>query len=283
MKIIKFMGFPFKMKLLLVLIFLLYMNLASATISFFEEFPDDEVLEKVGNINFDTKIYLATKNLQEFSVWEKKFKNSNVYIKEVVYWPILSKKEGYWISPWSDNEALKRIFEEIEERSDKKQLTVMLDLEPSLDRERLFKFRNFIKNKRYIKKFILDSEKYNVDIITVEKSHISDIILKPLGLSFNSKKYPIKKIKMYYSSYQRRTSTDSIIDKLFEKKMKSYRGKQIMVGLGLIGTGIHDETHRLSPEILKKEIEIAFKYGIKEVIIFRLGGLNDEYLKVLRE
>ena len=75
-------------------------------ISFFEEFPDKNSLSKLKLINFNTKLYLAAKSYKEF----KKIKIKNKFVKELIYWPILEKNEGYWISPFSDNKALKRTF-----------------------------------------------------------------------------------------------------------------------------------------------------------------------------
>ena len=256
-------------------------TIASPTVSFFEEFPTETTLDKIAQIDFDTRIYVAARNLSEFQDYEEAYKSRNGHIREVVYWPILGREEGYWISPQSDQEALKRIFEEVKERDDKTKLEVLLDLEPSLQRSRLFSFRNFRQNKEYVTDFVITAEDYNVSISTVEKSYIPDWVLEPLGLSFAPEEYGNKKIKMYYSSYRRRVLPDSIVDKLYERKVKQYTKKKIHLGLGLIAPGIYDERHRTTPENLRREIEIASKHSIEEVIIFRLDGLNDDYLKAI--
>lgn len=257
-------------------------TIATPIISFFEEFPNETTLDKIVQIDFDTKIYVAAKNLSEFYGLEKNFKSANKHVKEVIYWPVLEKEEGYWLSPWSDPEALKRIFEEVKERKDKRELEVLLDLELPLKRARLFSFDDFKQNKKYISEFVKEANDYALSISTVEKSYIPDWILEPLGLSFNQNEYGNKKIKMYYSSYRRRFLPDSIADKLYERKVKQYAKKKISLGLGLIAPGIHNEKHHLTPENLQKEIEIASNYGLEEVIIFRLEGLNEDYLKAIQ-
>ena len=88
---------------------------------------------------------------------------------------------------------------------------------------------------------------------------------------------------MYYSSYRRRSLPDFVVNKLYEQKVKKYAKNGVRVGLGLIAPGVHNETHYLSPETLQKEIQIAYDYGIEEVIIFRLEGLNEEYMKVMEK
>ena len=76
--------------------------------SFFEEFPTKENLNKVKLIDFPTKLYLTAPSLKEFNQIKKSIKNK--YIKEFIYWPILERKEGYWISPFSKRTALKRVL-----------------------------------------------------------------------------------------------------------------------------------------------------------------------------
>lgn len=249
--------------------------------SFFEEFPNETTLEKITRIDFDTRIYVAARNLSDFYTYEEEFKARNERIREVVYWPILERNNGYWISPWSDQQALERLFEEIKERKDQRILEVLLDLEPPLKISRLFNFKDFNQNKRGITQFVRDAKDYNVSISTVEKSYIPDWILEPLGLSFALEEYGNRKIKMYYSSYRRRILPDPIVDKLYERKVKQYAEKKIRLGLGLIAPGIHNEKHRTSPENLQREIEIATLHGVDEVIIFRLDGLNDDYLSAI--
>lgn len=256
-------------------------TMATPTISFFEEFPNETTLDKIAQVGFDTRIYVAARNLSDFYNYEEEFKARNGRVTEVVYWPILDGNDGYWISPWSDSQALEKLFSEIKERKDQRRLEVLLDLEPSLKRSRLFNFEDFNQNKRGITQFVRDADNYNISVSTVEKSYIPDWILEALGLSFAPEVYGNEKIKMYYSSYRRRFLPDSVVDKLYERKVKQYAQKKIRLGLGLIAPGIHDEKHRTNPENLQREIEIASSHGIKEVIIFRLGGLNDDYLRAI--
>ena len=273
----------FKVAAYFILLFVMIGEVEAMQISFFEEYPDDGTAEKVSGIDFDTRIYVAARNLSAFYSYEAQFKEQNGYVEEVIYWPVLKKEEGYWISPWSDSEALLRVFQEITERKDKRELEVLLDLEPSLQRSRLLRFKEFKHNKEQIGEFIEKAKDYNVSISTVEKSYIYESALELLGLSFAPEEYGNKKIKMYYSSYRRRFLPDFVVNKLFEQKIQRYAEEEVRVGLGLIAPGIHDETHYITPEVLEHELTIASDYGIKEVVIFRLEGLNEEYLEVMEK
>ena len=131
-------------------------------ISFFEEFSTKSNLEKLKLVSWPTKVYLAAKSLEEFNKIKKNIKDKN--IEELVYWPVLDKREGYWISPFSRKKALLRIFKELKD----KKISVMLDLEfPTRQNFWLYliEWFNFFKNKRLIDQFI---QNYNGQIYLAE-------------------------------------------------------------------------------------------------------------------
>ena len=121
-------------------------------ISFFEEFPTEKDLAKLDLIKWKTKLYLAAPGLALFKQLQQKLlKRENVL--ETIYWPVLKKKEGYWISPFSQRKALQRVFSELK----KQVVPVMLDLElPTTQHPSLFctEFLHFSANKKMISEFI---------------------------------------------------------------------------------------------------------------------------------
>jgi len=53
--------------------------------------------------------------------------------------------------------------------------------------------------------------------------------------------------------------------------------------LGCIDVGIKGDEPINSPEILDKELKLIAGKDIEEVVLFRLSGLNEEYLKVIKK
>ncbi len=223
-------------------------------LSFFEEFPVEINLKKIKLINFPSKLYIASNSLRNFLKIKEQIKSK--YIKEIIYWPTLEKQEGYWISPFSRTKALKRIFSELKN----KKIPVMLDLELPFKKlqiiKRLFQFN---KNKKLIYDFI---KTYKGRVYTAEYFYSKKGFLSP-----NLKN---KKIKMLYSSVHP-----------FTKEFIKETAKNAIIGLGIIDKGIDKHNPILSPEKLKQELQILKQQ--KEVIIFRLSGLNKEYLKIIQE
>ncbi len=243
-------------------------------ISFFEEFPTKANLNKLKLVSWPTKLYVAAKSIKEF----KKIKSSikNKHVKDVVYWPILEKKEGYWISPFSKRNALLRVLGEI------KDTPVMIDAElPTTKNPWLFitQKANFFRNRKLIRKFVSGSpEVYVAEYYPTGK--FKEAIMSFLGLHFDLNKFNSKVIKMVYHSMHN-FNRDFITQKI--KDGKAEFGKRFIVGYGIIAHGIDGDEQMLSLEQLEEDLKIAKVAGISEVIIFRLGGLNKGYVSVIKE
>ncbi len=240
-------------------------------ISFFEEFPTKENLSKLKLIDFPTKLYLAASSLKKFNKIKKLINNKQ--IKEFVYWPILDRKEGYWISPFSKRKALKRIFNEL----NNSQTPVMLDLElPTTQKPSLYLTQafNFLANKALIKQFIKrhKGEAYLAEYFPVGKAKL--LIFKTLGIHYNNKK--AKVIKMFYSSLHPFSTS------FLKTEFKTAKQRDYLIALGTISSGIHGNDPNIKLSILKRDLSLAKKAGIKEAIIFRLGGLNKSYKQILK-
>ena len=95
--------------------------------------------------------------------------------------------------------------------------------------------------------------------------------LKSLGLHYNN----TKTIKMFYSSMHHFSK------EFLKKEFNTANERKYLIALGTISSGIHGNEPSMSLKILKRDLIIAKQAGIKEIIIFRLGGLNKSYKKVL--
>ena len=244
-------------------------------ISFFEEFPTKENISKLKLINSPTKLYLAAKSLQEFNNLKSTIKNNQ--LQELIYWPILKKSEGYWISPFTKRSALKRIFQELENQT----TPIMLDLEWPLTKSPLLLFTqlpNFFRNRRLIKDFI---NNYNGRTYLCEyypEGKKKDWFLEKMGLHYNDPKAKI--IKMFYHSLHPLFNETFFRKEL--KRGKELHGDNFIVSFGTIATGINGNEPLLTKEQLNADLTLAKESNIQEIIIFRLGGLNQEYLNIIK-
>lgn len=243
-------------------------------ISFFEEFPTKGNLEKLKIITWSSKLYLAAKSREEFEILAKSIKNKK--IKEIIYWPILEKNEGYWFSPFTNHKALNRIFSELKNKT----ISVMLDLELPFTQNMLLFFTQLIyfwSNKKKIKNFI---EQYQGKFYLAEYTpwgRYQHKILSILGLDYKNSNTSV--IKMMYRSFHN-WSEEELRQKILENKQ--LYGNKLILAFGTIAIGIQGRERIISVEELKNDLQVAQESGIKEVVIFRLGGLTKEYVEVIK-
>ncbi len=239
-------------------------------IEFYEEFPSRENLSRLKLVKFPTKIFIASKSVQEFRLYEKIARSYKKGV-EVAYWPLV--KNSYWISSFSNTEDLASLFKELNSITN----SLLIDLELPLKNRWKMMLKNFpyfMKNKRLIKEFL---EKNRQRVTTAEyASTIVSGFMKFLGLNYI---IDYERSIMWYSS---------MMPESFNKKIKKNLGrikdkKKISVSLGVLATGILGNEEILSPENLERDLKFVKDCGFEKIVIFRLGGLNEKYIKVLNK
>ena len=134
-----------------------------------------------------------------------------------------------------------------------------------------FRFR---KNKRIIKIFIEE----NKERITTAEYPFTFVsrMMKGLGLNYDTK---CERSIMWYSSMIPNKLNNKIKENLKQIKNK----ENYSISLGAIAIGILGNEPILPHKNLKKDLEFVNGLGFKKIVIFRLGGLNKEYLKVINK
>jgi len=276
-------------------------------ISFFAEFPREE-LGKLSLVDFPVKVYLAAYSLDEYRELETRAKEINPQT-ETAYWPILGK--SYWVSPFSCNQELDRLHLDLSHNE--KELEILLDLElPKfwlryivyhLPRVLANAFKYHLRiTKPRIRKLFKMQDRYNVKITTTSYpvmskyyliNYLTFKLLGFMGVHFNPKAYNHKVIFMCYSS---------IRGDLLRKTLNNIRARKpgarenYQVGLGLLDYGMLSKTgfiqklqrigllksfHLLSPEKLDRDLSLVEGHGVKDVTIYDLGGLSEDYVEVI--
>lgn len=256
-------------------------------ISFFEEFPTKKNLTKLKGVSWETKLYLAAPNIKEFLKLEKDILKEYKQVEEVVFWPTLKISEGYWISPWSDTVALDRLFTELllEQKRRMKQklpaLSVMLDFEPPKQKRQIVKrFFSFSANRARIVQFLVDYKESEIKLYNIEMSHLPESLVWLLGLGYSAVAFGHTNIAMYYSSFIRPFLGNKIGAWRFARRARKFARRNMIIAIGLIAGGIHKTEPCYSASELEEDLNACSKVDAKEVIIFRLAGMNKEIRKV---
>jgi hypothetical protein len=250
-------------------------------ISFFEEYPTGENLSKLRLVPFQTNLYLGCRDVREFLKLRAKLKKKFKSLDKVIYWPILDLSEGYWLSAFSKTSAIQRVLKEL--KSTRGTFPVLWDAElPTLNKKLFFsEILHVPGNKKLIQKAIQNQED-NHPLIVAEfpRSGISKFFSRLGGSSFPFSNY--HRLDMLYTSILEIENKGEYLRRVIKDNQKRF--KKYSVGLGLIERGEEDHlTPLISLKELERDLAIVKKEGIREAVIFRLGGLNKKYLAVLKK
>jgi hypothetical protein len=221
-------------------------------ISFFEEFPDKIDFQKLQLLKFKPALYIASRNYQEFNEIKRKLSDF-----VIIWWVTLSYMNGYWISPFTPKGSLMNIFEEIKNSDNK----VMLDVEnPNLTPWLFISQMGKAKSNRKI-------------ICEFTKEQSNKLILCE-NAGKNICGVNTERIWMFYTSMIIGTSRrkNILLKKFCNEGIRKW-GEKFKIGLGSIGRGILKIEPQLSVVDLERDLFTAYECGIKEAIIYRLGGV----------
>ena len=106
-----------------------------------------------------------------------------------------------------------------------------------------------------------------------------DWFLEKMGLHYNNQNAKI--IKMFYHSLHPLFNENFFKKEL--KRGKELHGNKFIASFGTIAIGINGNEPILNEKQLDNDLALAKEENVQEVIIFRLGGLNKKYQKILKK
>lgn len=252
-------------------------------VHFFEEYPSDSELQLAQHIDFPCTIFLGAQSMVAFAEASARLERWNREI-EPAYWPILPR--SYWISPFSHGDELEQLRLDLGQWSESRPLKVLLDLELPLLQKQLFwrNGRHFLTNKQRIKSLFQDALEAPVALYTAEYPvpyQWTEWLQEALGIAYPMATFPHTKVAMFYSSLSPQWKYAEWLGERMLRRTKEY-GSHFVVGVGTIATGAFGTEPILTPEALRRDLTFLQQWGVEEVVIFRLGGLSEAYLKVIR-
>ena len=251
-------------------------------IHFFEEFPSPEHLEKAALLTFPATIFLAAERLDKFDRLAEQLRSINP-LCEAAYWPL--HQRSYWLSPFAEAADLLELREQLCAHQGEP-LKVLFDLELPLLRAHLF-LKNlpyFFRNKRMLLEMFEEFDhSSNIRIHTADYPVLfgwMQGLWERLGIAVGWEKFAHSRILMCYSSVLSMSwalKRASQFNAMYAKEW----GSRMQVGLGTIATGVFGNERVIPPEELQRELLRCELAQVQEVVIFRLGGLNEDYLRVM--
>jgi hypothetical protein len=253
-------------------------------VDFFEEYADLANLRKAELVGFDSTVYLAARSLPEFRSAAQRLHDVNPRLRPA-FWPVLRK--SYWVSPFSYPRELVALFEEILLASREMQLEVLLDLEIPLLQTSLFlrNLMHFLRNKRAIRTFLRRRGNGALAVTTAEYPGFCQPMrwcYEFSGISYPTGASLHRRMVLFYSSMVKRRWMDALFRSYIAKEL-ARTDRTIQVGVGAIASGAFGDEPVLSPAELDRDMAFLKANGTARVAVFRLGGLNKEYINLLNQ
>lgn len=248
-------------------------------LGFFEEYATAQNLDKLRLVNFPISLHLGIRDIKQFLTVkheiEKKFKQ----VKEIVYWPLLKVTEGYWFSGFTKTTTIERVITEL--NSVKENFPVLWDAELPLFHKQLFltELPHLRKNSFLIHSALLhQNPKHPLIVAQFPRSNLKELFARICATAFSFTHY--HRLDMLYTSMMKRVDKERYIRQIM--RLNKDRYQKYSVGLGLIDKGEGDPTPLFTLAELERDLRIASQEKIAEVVIYRLGGVNKEYLQILK-
>lgn len=252
-------------------------------VHFFEEFPTEETLQPAARMTCGT-VYLAARSFDEFLQKQLLLQTINPKI-EAAYWPLL--QDSYWFSPYSNPLELASFYRALCMRGEQAlPLRLLLDLELPFLKRRLFRENRGHRqvNRRLLERIFEEAPRHRLTIHTAEYPSFggfSQRLFQYLGVSYPIERFVHKKIMMWYSSMiplRLRAFAKRGLRWSFERYQQ-----ELLVGVGAISHGIFGHEPILHPSQMRDDLLFLQALGVKEIVIFRLGGMTESYWDVLEE
>ena len=249
---------------------------------FFEEDPHNpEVQKKVSLLDFPTILFLAANSLGEFYSLRERYLEINPNL-EIAWWP---KFKSIWLSPFTRPKEIEKVIKDLSERKEKsKRLKILLDLELPFLRPQYFiaGLFYFAKSKKLIAELIEKADDINVEIFSFEyHPHIFIFpkLLEILGLTFLELNCDYKRIVSAYTS-----PIPPGLRQLMKKSVLyawKKRRREMFVAVGVFAPGRAGIERKITVRGIEKDMEYFLQRGVDKFAFFRLGGLNQKFLKVI--
>lgn len=249
-------------------------------IDYFEEFFNEETVDWVRRIPGPFRLILAAADFAEFRKKAAQIEEARPDVR-VGFWPIVPG--SYWISPFArraDIEATARDLENARPNDE-----VMFDLElPILTKSLFYKnLPGFFAKKRFIRGTMQELAGRGVHVSSAEyppPGRFSSFLLRALGVSFSIPAVPYTRIVMYYTSMIPHGWIADGIQRQIRRDARRY-GERFQAGVGPIAIGILGDEPVLPPADLENDLAFVRDAGVGTAVVFRLGGLNNDYMRVI--
>ena len=247
---------------------------STVRIGLYEEFPVPWRLDKLRQVDFPVTLAVAASSLDQFIELKTEILNTYPQVREVVFWPLLTKEEGYYPGAWSDANAVQRVAQEAEG------LPTLWDLEMPAGQTSLL-VQNWWRNKIFLEQWL----RQRTAPVYIWRSHVlmglDPLFLKLAAMHFDPADYPMVSLQLDLYTAGEGQPKD-LLAQVLRCGVEAY-GDRFIPSFGVLNDGQGPENIFVPVNTLKRNLQLARAAGVSEIWLFGANGLNAEYLAALKE
>lgn len=249
---------------------------AFVRVGLYEEFPTPERLAKLTQVDFPVTLAVAATSRATFVQLCESIQRDYPQVREVFFWPLLAREQGYYPGPFSDPDAVRRAMVEAAD------LPTLWDLELPRDLKYVARplLRSWAQNRTATAAWLRGRMLQVHTWRTFPALGINPRLLRLLGLHYDPCDYPA--VSMQLDLYTTGTGQpERALQHLLRRGVVHY-GARFIPSFGVLNDGEGPDELFVPPETLQRNLRIARAAGVSEMWLFGVNGLNAAYLEALR-
>jgi len=246
-------------------------------VGLYEEFPTPERLAKLQQVDFPVSLAVAAPSRMAFLELQSAIGQSYSQVRQLFFWPVLAKDEGYYLGPFSDAAAIERVATQAND------LPVLWDLE--LPQGEVFFLKRGLTNWQRSRQFTAAWLRDRTLPAPIWRSYaalgLDPWLLRAAGMHYDPLDYPQVALHLdLYSTGAGRPRDE--LARILQAGVARY-GDRFVPALGVLDDGEGRPEQFVPAATLRRDLQLAREAGVGEIWLFGVNGLNVEYLAAVRE
>lgn len=250
-------------------------------LGFYEEFPTPERLARLQQLDFPIDLAVSTNTRAEFLELRATIERDYPQVQQIYWWPLIDFEKGYYPGTWSDADEVARVAEEAED------LPVLWDMEPPL---RLLygqmsvtelSFEDWQRNRELLTGWFAQREQRD-EPVAIWRSHrsmgLNPPFLRLIGMHYDPQDYSA--VQLHLDLYG--AMAEEEFYRIVRCGVEEY-GDQFAPALGSLDDGEGPQEVFLTPEQLRRNLQLARAAGVGEIWLFQASGINPTNLSIIRD
>lgn len=247
---------------------------ATVHVGLYEEFPVPWRLDKLAQVDFPVTLALAAPSRAEFEKLRDEVQQTYPQVGDVLFWPLLSRDEGYYPGPFSDADAIERVAAETDG------VPVLWDWELPIGTPHV-SFSNWRRVGALTDPWL----RQRAEPVHLWRSHTSmglnPLFLRLVGMHYDPLDYPIVTLHLNLYAVGEGLPREELY-RILRCGVERY-GDRFIPDFGSLNDGEGPPEIFVPVETLRRDLQVAREAGVAEVWLFGVNGLNAEYLSALRD